>query len=238
MERSHRRGTTLHTEETPALSNAASRIPRDTSDHVCLFGPLHYEPDYAYPLIVWLHGNGGSESDARRVMPHISMQNFVAVAPRGTQPVTKRKFGHRWSQKQVNAAEIRVLRAVELAEARFNIGENRVFLAGFDSGATMAYRLAFAHPERFAGVIAACGGFPSGRRPFARLAESRDLPVLMLYGEQSDVYPAEDACADLRLFHAAGLDITLRQYPCGQSLSKEMLADVNRWIMERLGAVA
>ncbi len=30
----------------------------------------------------------------------------------------------------------------------------------------------------------------------------------------------------------AGLDITLRQYPGGQRLCREMLADANRWIMD------
>lgn len=224
-------------DQSSLLVDPAPRTARSSTGHVCLFGPLHYEPDYAYPLIVWLHGSGGSEADARRVMPHISMQNFVAVAPRGTQPVSQRKLGYRWSQKHVAAAESRVLQALEMAESRFHIAANRIFLGGFDCGATMAYRIAFAHPHKFAGVVAACGGFPTGRRPFARLAESRKLPVLMLYGEQSEVYPPEAACADLRLFHAAGLDTTLRQYPSGQSLSKEMLGDVNRWVMERIGAV-
>ncbi len=238
MDRTHR---SLHSGSGSSSSLLADQTPQNTrsqSGQVCLFGPLHYEADYAYPLIVWLHGTGGTEADARRVMPHISMQNYVAVAPRGTQPVSRRKLGYRWSQKQVVAAESRVLNALEMAEARFHIAANRVFLAGFDCGATMAYRIAFAHPERFAGVIAACGGFPTGRRPFARLTESRKLPVLMLYGEESEVYPPEAACSDLRLFHAAGLDVTLRQYPTGQSLGKGMLGDMNRWIMERIGAVA
>ncbi len=49
-----------------------------------LFAPLHYEPNYAYPLVVWLHGSGESEQQLRRIMPSISLRNYVAVAPRGT----------------------------------------------------------------------------------------------------------------------------------------------------------
>ena len=45
------------------------------------FGPQHYEPQYAYPLIVWLHGRGDDERQLLRVMPHVSMRNYVAVAP-------------------------------------------------------------------------------------------------------------------------------------------------------------
>ena len=47
-----------------------------------LFVPLHYEPNYAYPLIVWLHGAQDDERQLKRVMPFISLRNYVAVAPR------------------------------------------------------------------------------------------------------------------------------------------------------------
>jgi hypothetical protein len=38
----------------------------------------------------------------------------------------------------------------------------------------------------------------------------------------------------LRLLHTAGLSVTLRQCPCGHELLPQMLADVNRWIMEQI----
>ena len=46
-----------------------------------LFAPLRYTPSYPYPLIVWLHGYGSDERQLVRVMPLVSMQNYVAVAP-------------------------------------------------------------------------------------------------------------------------------------------------------------
>ena len=46
------------------------------------FLPLHYEHGYAYPLIVWLHGHGDDERQLRRIMPLLSMRNYLAVAPR------------------------------------------------------------------------------------------------------------------------------------------------------------
>ena len=45
-----------------------------------LFAPLHYASGYAYPLIVWLHGSGSDERQLQRIMPLVSMQNYVAVA--------------------------------------------------------------------------------------------------------------------------------------------------------------
>src|SRR5688572_27524759 len=46
------------------------------------FTPMHYEPNYAYPLLVWLHGDHGDQQQLKRIMPLVSMRNYVAVAPR------------------------------------------------------------------------------------------------------------------------------------------------------------
>ena len=50
--------------------------PRDTA----LFAPIHYEPGYAYPLVVWLHGEGSSERELRQVMPRVSVTASVTPA--------------------------------------------------------------------------------------------------------------------------------------------------------------
>jgi hypothetical protein len=38
----------------------------------------------------------------------------------------------------------------------------------------------------------------------------------------------------LRLLHSAGCTVALRQYPGGDELTTGMLADINRWMMERV----
>ena len=55
--------------------------PADRPAPHALFGPLHYEPNYAYPLIVWLHGPGGSERDLRQTMPMISVTANPLIGP-------------------------------------------------------------------------------------------------------------------------------------------------------------
>jgi phospholipase/carboxylesterase len=87
-------------------------------------------------------------------------------------------------------------------------------------------------------VLSICGGFPRGRTPFQRLTEARRLPVFLAVGRDSCAYPPDTACEDLRLLHAAGMSIILRQYPCGQQLSEQMLRDVDRWIMEQITLAA
>ena len=101
-----------------------------------LFAPLHYSPGYAYPLIVWLHGRGGDERQLQRIMPLVSMQNYVAVAPQGFRPADAEPSpqGYGWLQTpdQIQRAEQRVFESIELAQLKFHVATQRVFLAGFD----------------------------------------------------------------------------------------------------------
>ncbi len=205
---------------------------------LALFSPLHYEPNYAYPLVVWLHGPGDDERQLRTVMPLVSMRNYVGAAVRGTAPLGPPGAGFAWLQSEphIRLAEERVLAAVAAAGQRFNVAPSRVFLAGFDCGGTMALRVACQNPDRFAGVLSMGGEFPLGHAPLSRLAEVRRLAVLLATGRDSDRYPPERVCENLRLYYAAGMSIHLRQYPVGQDLTTEMLADMDRWIMEQIAS--
>lgn len=203
-----------------------------------LFAPLHYEQGYPYPLIVWLHGQGSDERQLMRIMPLVSMRNYVAIAPRGvsvrTGPSEVETYGWSPSDEVMQEAEHRVFDCIELANRRFNVSPRRVFLAGFDCGGTMAFRLAMNHPRQFAGVLSLGGAFPTGRAPLARLPEARQLSVFLAAGRRSATYGEAEVCGDLRLMHTAGLSITLRLYPCGHELTPQMLGDVDRWIIEQI----
>ncbi len=212
--------------------------PSGDSSHA-LFAPLHYEPGYAYPLIVWLHGAGNEERQLLRVMPLVSMRNYVAVAPRGTvcernEATGASRYDWRQTDRHIALAEHGVFESIELAATKYHVDVRRVFLAGFDSGGTMAFRLALSHPSRFRGVISLGGPLPTGRPTLSKLAEARRLAVLLALGQHGTIYRPEHACDDLRLLHTAGMFVTLRQYPCGHEISPQMLVDVDRWIIEQI----
>jgi phospholipase/carboxylesterase len=216
----------------------AARSSRD--DERATFVPLHYERKYAYPLIVWLHGPEDNESQLVRVMPLLSMRNYVAVAPRGTVVQSRQGKGeYCWQQAEtdISSAEQRVMDSIEHVQDRLNIAPQRIFLAGFSCGGTMAMRIAMNHPEKFAGVLSLGGAFPQGNCPLTRLKLARQLPLFIGQGRQSSDYPESRLCQDLRLLHSAGMSISLRQYPCGDDVTTQMLSDVDDWIMEQVTGI-
>jgi len=210
-----------------------------------LFTPLHYERKYAYPLIVWLHGPDANETQLQRVMPLISMRNYVAVAPRGTWSEAEGdvsdhgRYTWRQTDDDIELAEQRVLECIDLAAQRLRVNRSRVFLAGYGCGGTMALRLGLNCPSCVAGVLSLGGPFPANNRPLLRIEQARNVPLFLAHGRQSQCYPAERLCDNLRLFHVAGMSVTLRQYhPCGDEITTQMLSDMDAWIMELVTGVA
>jgi phospholipase/carboxylesterase len=203
----------------------------------CLLVPQHYEPNYAYPLVVWLHDSGGDERELKRVMPLVSLRNYVSLAVRGT---CQDNGGYGWSESAdaILAAESRIAEAVGHAKQRFNVHPERVFLAGHGVGGTIALRLALRAPDRYTGAASIGGSFPEGQAPLSRLAAIRHSRLLIMHCRDSLTYPVERVCQELGLFHAAGMAVTLRQYPCGDELTTQMLRDLDVWLMEQVTGVA
>lgn len=196
------------------------------------FVPMHYEKNYAYPLVVWLHSADQDASEVHEVMPRISMRNYVGVAPE------IKSNDDPWQQDgaSINATHDAVIAAVDQARLRFNINPKRIFLAGFNTGATMAFRVALERPELFAGVLAMNGPLPTVGTPLCHWERARKLPVFWAQCRKSAQFDQQQLCQQLRLLHIAGFSLTLRQYPGVDKISDALLGDVNRWIMESVNA--
>src|SRR5690606_5013251 len=155
----------LSTLTTPPAKLSQLQGPAPRALPYRIFTPLHYEKNYAYPLLVWLHGAGGDETQLERIMPHVSLRNHVAVAPRAAGLVWEQTSGG------IAHAERVIFEAIEAAQARLNIARQRIFIAGYQDGGAMALRVAMRHPRCFAGAATLCGPFPRGLQPLARLNE-------------------------------------------------------------------
>jgi phospholipase/carboxylesterase len=209
------------------------REPRDLP--VRTFAPIGYEPRYPYPLIVFLHGQGGNEEQILRLAPRVSRRNFVSIGLRGPVclgPNRKGSLGFSWGDaSHLPLIEDYLLNAIQQTRTRYHIHSERIFLAGFSEGATLAYRMGLMFPDKINGVIALNGHMPRVDRPLLRLREVRSLKVFIGHGIANSVVPASMVRADERLLYAAGLEVEMQHYPTNHRLHADMLRDVNRWII-------
>ena len=206
--------------------------------HRSFFLPLHYTPSYQYPLLIWLHSNGYNENQIDQVMPHISLRNYIGVGIRGTFATDSagHRFQWRESPASLAAAHDSVADSIDECVDRFNVHPQRIVLAGYGTGGTMAMRIAMREPERFAGVISLGGRFPSGCiRNVTQLRERR-MPMLWQWGRLNPQFSNDGLKSDFRSLMLIGGQVEVRQYPGEDEMDSVVLSDLNDWIMRRIVA--
>jgi phospholipase/carboxylesterase len=216
-----------------------SEVPPPSSGPLFTFLPGGYEPNYAYPLLVFLHGHGGSEEQVLKLAPRLSRRNYVCIALRGPQAIGPRPDGRpafSWGAEGPLDSQVEdyVFHAVEQTRRHYHVHSERIYLAGFREGAGPAYRLGLTYPEKFAGVAALNGCLPRQNGPRLRLPDVRKLRMLLGHGIANAIVPFALAKADHRLFFSAGLDVTLHAYPTTHRIHPDMLRDLDTWVMQHI----
>lgn len=207
-----------------------------TENEISVFAPLNYEPNYGYPLIVWLHSDGQTSSQLETLMTNISVQNYVGVAPQA--PIGNFHCGYYWEQDfdSIHVANRSIGDAIRLAQSRFNIQSNRIFLAGSGGGGTMALRIGLRNPGQFAGVITLNGPMPAGLSPLAQWARCRNMPIFWSQCVQDNDGPDQaEMCRQFRFLYASGfLNVSVREYQSPGHLEQDAPRAINKWIMEQI----
>ncbi len=204
------------------------------------FVPMHYEQKYRYPIVVWLHSDGYNENQVLHVMPHISQRNYIATGIRG--PKSADAAGHRfqWSTSPtaMDVAEEQVFRAVERVANQYNIHSDRVVLAGYQTGGSMAMQIAVRNPDHFAAAVSIGGAFelPSAESIDLPKLRQRRLPMLWQHAMPGDNYDEDALVQQVSAAAAIKAQVEMRYYRTDDEMNTEVLSDTDRWIMDQVVA--
>lgn len=230
---------------TPTTSNEATGLmadmdPAPVQRHgpVSMIAPIHHQPGYQYPLLVWLHNGGNNEHQFRQVIPHISVRNYVGLGVRGVRAVdvSGRQFDWPSTRSGVHGACAATSDAIDAACDEFSIHPDRIILAGYQTGGTMALRVAMAQPDRFAGVICVGGAFPRGHQAFGDfpVLRRRRLPILWQRTlEQTDENP-DQFREDLSMAQLICAKLEVRHYVGGDVMNTVAMKDIDRWCFDAI----
>ncbi len=202
------------------------------------FVPVHYEPNYRYPLIVWLHSDGFNENQIDHVMPHVSTRNYLATGVRGTRAADS--AGHRfdWHQSStaIDAAHDKVLCAIDETCDRYSVHPDRIVLAGYRSGGTMAMRIAMRQPGLVAAVASLGGPMPRGGKVLSNLSSLRErrLPMLWQVATAAAGFDSHSLKTDIQSAMLVRAKVEIRQYADDDEMNTAALSDLNHWIMSRI----
>lgn len=162
--------------------------------------PSSYTKIKTRPLLIALHGGGGSAEDTVKLTQGgfnslSDKEGFIVVYPNGIEknwndgrkgiPPTYR--AHNENIDDVGFISI----LIDQIREKFNIDPSRVYVTGISNGALMSYRLAFELSEKIAAIASVAGNIPvdlSG-------TPKRPISVLIINGIQDPLMPWEGGYA-------------------------------------------
>lgn len=202
------------------------------------FVPMHYEANYRYPLIVWLHSDGFNENQVSHVMPHVSSRNYLATGIRAS--LAADASGHRFawgsSDAAMESAKRCVLEAINRAAEQYSVHAERIILAGYHEGGSMATQIAMQHPEMFAAAVSLGGQFETdvlSQEDRQRL-RNRRLPMLWQQSIQSDRFSQNRLVKEIEMAGSIGAQLEIRHYRNDDEMNTAVLSDLDRWIMNHV----
>lgn len=214
-----------------------SVVETDRAHRLLTFMPTGFTSTYEYPHILFFHREGNNEQQIKKLMPHLSRRNYICTGLRGTVPMYRSdgRQGFHWDADAGLTAELEdyVMSALADTYDRLPVHADRIFLAGVGEGAIQAYRLAFAFPSKFAGVIALNSKLPKNG-PLWRLSQTRQLPVFMGHGLDNEQFTIQQARQDRKLLYTAGMNVDFKTYDTTDKLHPAMMRDIDQWIMKRI----
>lgn len=230
-------GSFLHQRTSPKLKSVPNSI--DLAFPYQLFVPENYERGYSYPLVVWLHSDASSEMELENVMNALSRRNYIAIAPRSNLKSRGHQYRYRWGASATDCAvaEDLVWNSVSAVADCMSVNLNRVFVAGFGGGGSMAQWIGLKYASQIAGAVSLLGTFPNTPQSLSNWKHARRLKALFVQRQGSTLCSDEEFARALKIAHQSGLQYrflqaqaqTLDDDPNG--LDASMLEAANRFMM-------
>ncbi|MBN2082669.1 hypothetical protein JW859_10760 [bacterium] len=199
--------------------------------------PQDYAAGGDYPLVVFLHGFGGSSERVFRFWDGTDGLSAVLALPRGTFDVPE-GYGEGFSWVYWDGANERqaenswqasigyVGETVDEMVARYQPGA--VYLMGFSQGCALAYSAGITHHAAIDGIIC-CGGLLPAEELGAETiaAAAGDLRVFIVNGDEDSFANAQAAYDWLSEY---GYDVELFTFSGGHTIPPEAHAAAAAWI--------
>ncbi len=167
-----------------------------------VYVPEAYDGTKSFPLIVALHGSGGTGdvmiTGHNAQMKKLAEQHgYIVAAPLGYR--RRASYGRLPNEYRRNATMERrvrlgrqdVMNVLGLMREEYRTDEDRIYLMGHSMGGTGTWHIAAANPDIWAAIapVSSGGATPEG----VGLERIRHLPVLVCHGDQDGKAPVEKA---------------------------------------------
>jgi predicted esterase len=198
-----------------------SRLDARGERSALLYVPASYRPDRPAPLLLVLHGAGGTgEESVRGLIDRADAHGTIIVAPTSRAPTwdvaAQRRFG-----PDVEAIDRLLADVFE----RYAVDKAHLAIAGFSDGASYALSLGLSNGDLFSHVIAFSPGFMA---PARKNGKPR---FFVSHGRKDRVLPI-DRCSRILVpqLRKAGYDVEYFEFGGGHGVPPEALNRAFAWL--------
>lgn len=187
-----------------------------------LYVPSSYTAQVAHPLLVMLHGAGGTQTTINNLMPLVEEQGVIMLAPRSLGPTWDLMING------VGPDVALIDDALAYTFTRAHIDPARIALGGFSDGASYALTIGLANGDLFNKLIAFSPGF------FEELRLLGKPPVRMTHGTADTILPIERTGRPVaRRLRDLGYAVDFREFEGGHQVRREDAAAALAWLVGR-----
>jgi phospholipase/carboxylesterase len=205
-----------------------------------------YEPvgEGPHPTVIALHGLGANAMDLLSLAPYLAGGRFLVLCPEGRVEVPLGPMvGYAWFPLTPGAAPDPAAfaagvedarRFLDAAVRRYPVNANKLVLLGFSQGGVIAYALALAEPERFAGLVALSSWFPATLAQTLPPRTGARLSALVHHGTRDELIGVERGRESVENLRRLQVPVTYREFDMGHEITADSLADLSGWLEEKI----
>lgn len=225
------------TKEAPALE-----VERTLATQIKLYYDLLAPESRPAPLLIALHGYGGSKRHMMREAQTVAPEGFAIVSLQGPhqhmkepkEPGGPLRFAFGWltnfhPEESVATHHQALLDLIEALTGEGLADPTRIFFLGFSQSCALNYRFAFTHPDAMRGVIGICGGMP-GDWENSELYKQTTAAVYHLAGARDEFYPPARVSGYAAQLRTRAKDVEFKSYDAGHEMVQPMRDDVREWL--------
>ena len=182
-----------------------------------LYIPANYDGRRAFPLIVALHGLGGTEDSmfgkTYGMLPEAEKRGYILVAPLGYR--VDGGYGRvTGGVRRAQLSEDDVLEVLARVRKAYRIDDDRIYLMGHSLGGIGTWTLGAKHPE----IWAALGPIAGTASP-KTVEAMRRIPEIVVHGDADTVVPVDGSRNMVAEMRKLDVDVKYIEVPGGSHTS-------------------
>jgi predicted esterase len=186
-----------------------------------MYVPTTYDGKRAFPLIIALHGLGGTENSFfdnydKAFPPLAERHGYIVAAPLGYRV----DGGYGWGvgtppadpagRRRAERSEADVMEVLKLVRQQYRIDENRIYLMGHSLGAIGTWLIAPKYPDIWAAIAPI-----SGQGQPETLERIRQIPEFVVHGDNDPTVNVQGSRRMVAKAKELGIDLTYTEVPGG-----------------------